>query len=66
MLILKISLADAATPNPAPVTAAIVNPPDTTGSIVMLLPAVIVTSSLVDPSFNLRIALLPLSTALNV
>ena len=46
--------------------ALIVNPPDATGFIVMLEPAVIFTSSLVDPSLNLNITSLLLSTASKV
>ena len=59
---LKISLADASTPNPAPFSAAIVNPPAVTLSIVILSPAVIVTlSKSTVPSLNLKMALVPLS-----
>ena len=39
-----------------------VNPPAATGSIVILAPAVIVTSSSSVPSLNLKIALAPEST----
>ena len=53
MLILKISLADAATPNPAPATASIVSSVDEFLVTVIFEPPVIVTSSLVVPSLNL-------------
>ena len=62
----KISSADAATPNPAPATAAMVNPPSVTVSMVIFEPAVIKTSSLSVPSLSLNLTLLPSSTANNV
>ena len=43
-----------------------VNPPAATGSRVIPVPAVIVTSSFVVPSPNLKIALAPESTPSNV
>ena len=61
------SLALAAIPIPAPSTAAILNPPAVTLSIVILLPAVIVTSSKSTvPSLNLNLASVPLSIDCNV
>ena len=52
-LTLKTSLADAATPNPAPATASIVSSVDEFLVTVIFEPPVIITSSLVVPSFNL-------------
>ena len=61
------SLALAAIPIPAPSTAAILNSPAVTLSIVILSPAVIVTSSkFTVPSLNLKIASVPLAIDYNV